>query len=131
MSTGDWFMNPLLTASATVPSPTWTTTATTVSNLTAPSSITIGGTSGSVYSWPTEKYPESIETTGNVSAKDLLLNGRSITKVLDDIELRLGILRPNPGLEDKWNELKELGDSYRKLEAELLDKEEMWTRLAK
>jgi len=43
----------------------------------------------------------------------------------------LAILRPNLALEDKWHELKELGDKYRVLEAEIIAKQKMWDILNK
>ena len=48
---------------------------------------------------------------------------------MDRVEERLNILRPNPKLEDKWDELAELGKRYRELEAEILEKEKMWNIL--
>lgn len=62
---------------------------------------------------------------------DIKLKGRSLTETLDKIEERLAILRPNPELEDRWEELKLLGEKYRELEKELLEKEEMWKLLNK
>jgi hypothetical protein len=34
-------------------------------------------------------------------------------------------------LESEWNELRELGEQYRKLEADLLAKQKMWATLQK
>jgi len=57
---------------------------------------------------------------------DLVINGRSLVQSLDAIEQRLAILRPNPELEAQWQQLRELGDRYRELEKELLQKNRMW-----
>jgi len=54
-----------------------------------------------------------------------------IEKRLTEIEKRLNILQPNKALEDEWDELKELGEKYRKLEEELLEKQELWKLLKK
>ena len=51
--------------------------------------------------------------------------------MLEKIDERLAILHPNPKLEDKWDELKELGKRYRELEQELIEKEKVWTILKK
>lgn len=57
---------------------------------------------------------------------DIKLKGKSLSDVLDNIEKRLAILHPNPELEDKWDELKALGERYRELEKEIIAKEQMW-----
>jgi hypothetical protein len=46
--------------------------------------------------------------------------------VFDKIEERLAILHPNPELEDRWEELKELSKRYKELEKEIIEKEKMW-----
>lgn len=62
---------------------------------------------------------------------DIIIKGKSLTDTLDKIEERLAILRPNLALEDKWDELKELGNKYRALEAEIIEKQKMWDILNK
>jgi len=62
---------------------------------------------------------------------DIKIKGVSLNDRLDKIESRLGILRPNEKLEDKWERLKELGDEYRKLEKEITEGEKMWDILKK
>ena len=62
---------------------------------------------------------------------DLVINGKSLTDTLQALEERLNILVPNPKLESEWDELKELGDRYRKLEKELKEKSKMWEALKK
>jgi len=62
---------------------------------------------------------------------DVIIKGKSLNDTLDKIEERLAILRPNPALEDKWHELKELGNKYRILEAEIIAKQKMWDILNK
>jgi hypothetical protein len=56
---------------------------------------------------------------------DLEIKGKSIAESLAKIEQRLAIMQPNPELEKRWNQLKELGDQYRALEADILEKEEI------
>ena len=73
----------------------------------------------------------SIDTTGitMLPESDLRIGDRSLKDFMDRVEERLNILRPNPKLEDKWNELADLGKRYRELEAEILEKEKMWNIL--
>jgi hypothetical protein len=60
---------------------------------------------------------------------DITIKGKSLTEMLDKIEERLAILHPNEKLEEKWDELKELGKRYKELEAEIIEKEKVWSIL--
>jgi len=60
---------------------------------------------------------------------DIKIGDRSLKEFMDSVEERLNILRPNTELEQKWDELRDLGDKYRQLEQELLEKETMWSKL--
>jgi hypothetical protein len=62
---------------------------------------------------------------------DIKIGDRSLKEFMDSVEQRLGILRPNPELEDKWENLKGLRKAYMDLEAEILEKEKMWNILKK
>ena len=62
---------------------------------------------------------------------DVKIKGKSIAETLDKIEARLAILHPNEVLEEKWEELKALGDKYRELEKDILEKEQIWATLKK
>jgi hypothetical protein len=62
---------------------------------------------------------------------DIKLGNVSIRTFLERIEQRLEILHINPELESEWDELKELGDRYRQLEKELLEKNKVWDILKK
>jgi hypothetical protein len=62
---------------------------------------------------------------------DIKINGVSLKNTLKAIQERLNILVPNSLLENEWDELKKLGEQYRKLEAELEEKSRMWTALKK
>lgn len=62
---------------------------------------------------------------------DLIINGVSLTETLQLIQDRLNMLRPNAVLEAEWNQLRDLGEQYRRLEAELLEKQSMWETLKK
>lgn len=62
---------------------------------------------------------------------DLTIDGKSLKDTLDNIESRLAILHPNKKLEEKWERLKALGDMYRELEREIIEKEQIWSTLKK
>ena len=62
---------------------------------------------------------------------DLKLNGINLSERLVKIEERLGILRPNNDLENRWEKLKALGEEYRRLEKEILEGESIWDTLKK
>jgi hypothetical protein len=85
-------------------------------------------TNGTYTSSPITSTPSgTLELQGE--GADVRINGVSLTGVLKNIEERLNILRPNTELETEWNQLKELGDQYRQLEAELKEKSKMWSTL--
>ena len=54
---------------------------------------------------------------------DITIKGVKLMETLEKIEQRLNILRVDPQLESRWAELQELGERYRALEAECIDKE--------
>ena len=56
---------------------------------------------------------------------DIKLKGKSLDEALTRIEQRLAIIHVNTRLEKKWEKLKELGDQYRELEADILEKEKI------
>jgi hypothetical protein len=74
--------------------------------------------------------PMILDQGGTIHLKgknaDIDINGVSLTKTLAKIEERLAILKPNAALEKDWEELKVLGDAYRKLEAEITEKMKTW-----
>ena len=62
---------------------------------------------------------------------DITLGSKSLKEFMCNVEERLAILKPNPELEDRWEELKELRNKYVELEKELINKELMWEELKK
>jgi hypothetical protein len=91
-------------------------------------------------SW-SQDYSFNNVTSGNVHISgdgitmepqaDIKIGDRSLKEFMDSVEQRLGILRPNPELEEKWENLKGLRKAYMDLEAEILEKEKMWNILKK
>jgi hypothetical protein len=111
----------------------------------AADSITIGpapsltisnvGTSGAMLGsngWSTQ-HAMSVDQSGQLELRgnnaDIRVNGQSLMQTLQTIEERLNVLRPNTELEAEWDQLKELGDQYRKLETEFKEKSKMWNTL--
>jgi hypothetical protein len=91
----------------------------------------LNGTSNTIISDPSLKG-NSLSVKGNADFEgEVTIKGKSLTATLDKIEERLAILHPNPELEDRWDELKELGKRYKELEAEIIEKEKVWNILKK
>ena len=62
-------------------------------------------------------------------AADVNINGKSLKCWMEKVEERLNILTPNPELEKEWDELRRLGERYRKLEKKCKEKAEVWNKL--
>jgi hypothetical protein len=75
----------------------------------------------------------SAEQSGKMSLRgenaDLDINGKSLKNWMERVEERLNILTPNPELEKDWDDLRRLGERYRKLEKKCKEKAEVWKRL--
>ena len=99
--------------------------------------INWGNLNGTSASWATLSADpnlsgNTLKVKGDADfAGEVTIKGKSLTGMIEKIEERLAILHPNPELEDKWDELKELGKRYKELEAEIIEKERMWTILKK
>lgn len=77
--------------------------------------------------WTTTSPPSSLDVKGDAEIHGKLkVGGKDIGELLEKIEERLAILHPNVELEDKWKDLKALGEQYRELEKEIIEKEKMW-----
>lgn len=104
----------------------------TVSN----ASIVSNGTGGS-YPYVTTGTGITNPWTNHVSPKirldgegaDIEVNGESLIGMIKKIEERLNILHPDEKLETEWEELRALGEQYRKLEQHIKDKQATWDRL--
>ena len=60
---------------------------------------------------------------------DLLINDKSLKTWMEKMEERLNILTPNPEMEAEWDQLRKLGERYRKLEKKCKEKSDMWNKL--
>ena len=56
---------------------------------------------------------------------DLIVQGVNFKDMLEEINDKLAILKPNPELEERWEKLKELRRQYMELEKDILEKEEI------
>jgi hypothetical protein len=100
-------------------------------SITSPSTITWNSnyntaTNGS-WSNATSTANVNIDSNGLTmkAGTDIIIDGKSLSKSIDAIEERLGILNPNPELEDRWDQLKVLRKQYIELEKDLLEKEKL------
>jgi hypothetical protein len=62
---------------------------------------------------------------------DIRINGKSMTEWMSRVEQQLNIMTPNPELEKEWDDLRRLGERYRKLEKKCQEKAQMWAALKK
>jgi hypothetical protein len=103
----------------------------------APSSTSVmmSGTAGPMWTDTTMMSVSQQQNSGVVELRgqkaDIVVNGESMMQTLRNIQDRLNMLRPNPELEAEWDQLRELGEQYRKLESEFKEKSKMWETLKK
>jgi hypothetical protein len=102
---------------------------TTISN----GGYTIGSAGSTMYTTGTGHYNWNNPPTVNISntgidmaaGTDIKVDGKSLKQFMDNMEERLAILHPNPALEDRWEQLKELRRQYVEMEKDLLEKEKI------
>ena len=82
------------------------------------------GTTIAANPWATTTSTGKLNLEGDDA--DIVINGVSLVDILRD---RLNVMIPNPKLEKEWDQLKELGDQYRALEAKLKEQGDMWAKL--
>ena len=91
----------------------------------------LNGTSNTITVDPSLKG-NSLSVKGDAEFEgEITIKGKKLSDMFEKIEERLAILHPNPKLEDKWDELKELGKRYKELEQEIIKKEKVWAILKK
>jgi hypothetical protein len=105
----------------------YTTNTTSPTYTVSPGSYMMSNGTTSGVSWVTAPSINSNLTGGTLQVKgdaefegDIKIKGKSLNEMFEKIEERLAILHPNPKLEDKWDELKELGKRYKELELSLI-----------
>jgi hypothetical protein len=97
-----------------------------------------GGNVGPVWT-TTNTNPYTVMGAGSTSGggkislegenADLLINKKSLRNWMEKVEERLNILTPNPELEKEWDQLRRLGERYRKLEKKCKEQSDMWNKL--
>ena len=97
----------------------------TVSVTGGPYTIGGAGTGISLSPWATTSSKIQLDGEG----ADIKVNGWSLIDAIQKIEERLNILHPNTELETEWEELRALGEQYRKLEQHIKDKQATWDKL--
>jgi len=103
------------------------------------SPFTFSNTAGHVWtttgtgSSPYTINPYTMNQSGKVHITgenaDLVIGEKSMRDWMERVEERLNILTPNTKLETEWEELRELGEQYRRLEQHIKDKQATWDRL--
>lgn len=74
----------------------------------------------------------TLKVNGNAEIDgELTVKGVKLSERLNKIDERLGILHPNPELEERWENLRGLREAYLELEKEIIEKEKMWAILKK
>jgi len=96
-----------------VTSPVWTTTT--------------NNTGGHTFSNQNIQPNNTVHIRGEDA--DLLINNKSLKTWMEKVEERLNILTPNPEMETEWDQLRKLGERYRKLEKKCKEKSDMWNKL--
>jgi hypothetical protein len=83
-------------------------------------------------------YSNTMQTGGTIQVKGdaefegkIKVGGKDLVELLSKIEDKLAIYKPNPELEEKWEELRELSKRYKELETEIMEKEKVWEILKK
>jgi hypothetical protein len=88
------------------------------------------GTSPTWNTTITSNNPFNVKGDAEIDG-DLKIKGKSLADAIDNIEKRLAILHPNKDLEERWEQLKALGEQYRELEKDILEKEKIWNTIKK
>lgn len=89
------------------------------------------GISASNWTTNTLTVPPSGRMELQGAQADIVMNGVSLNDTLKLIQDRLCMLRPNRELEQEWDQLRDLGEQYRELEKQLMEKQRAWDLLRK
>ena len=90
-------------------------------------------TTGTGTGWQSAVGTVQVTPSATIALKgedaDIDINGKSMKAWMEKVEERLNILTPNPELEKDWDDLRKLGERYRKLEKKCKEKAEVWKKL--
>ena len=84
---------------------------------------------GGIYANPAMEVNQGGKLALKGDNADIDINGKSMVKWMQAMEERMNWMQPNVELEKEWDDLKKLGDRYRKLEQKCKEKAEMWKKL--
>jgi hypothetical protein len=96
-------------------------------SMSSPTFTTATGTAAPWATFNPNTTSAKINLTGEEA--DIEVNGWSLVDAVKRIEERLGLFQPNPELEAEWEDLRALGEQYRKLEQHIKDKQATFDRL--
>jgi hypothetical protein len=99
--------------------------------LTVDSTTSLGGAAQNYATLPPGIKWDITSTPIDPPFSEFRIELKLIMRMIQDIQTQINILQPAPELEQEWQQLRELGDQYRKLEAEFKEKQRMWTTLKK
>ena len=98
-----------------------------VSNPVLMGGTVIGPSSNGTGNWTQTVAPGKIHVQGDaVFDGNIKWQGRDMREWFASVESRLGMLRPNPELEEGWEELAELRMKYVELERKLLEQQRVF-----
>ena len=105
------------------------TTHTSATGINVSSPVWTTNTTAGQYSFTGQNIQPS--NTVHIKGKDadLLINDKSLKTWMEKVEERLNILTPNPEMEKEWDDLRKLGERYRKLEKKCKEKSDTWNKL--
>ena len=84
---------------------------------------------GGVYHNPAMEVNQGGKLALKGENADVDINGKSLVRWMQVMEERMNWMQPNVELEKEWDDLKKLGDRYRKLEQKCKEKADMWKKL--
>ena len=84
---------------------------------------------GGIYHNPTMEVNQGGQVHLKGDNADIDINGKSLVKWMQVMEERMNWMQPNVELEKEWDDLKKLGDRYRKLEQKCKEKADVWKKL--
>lgn len=107
------------------------------SSITSPYTVTLGSnfpnaiytTAGTATTPWFQHNPTGAKIQLDGANADITVNGWSLVDAVKRIEERLGLYQPNPELEREWEDLRALGEQYRRLEQHIRDKQATFDRL--
>jgi hypothetical protein len=124
---GQMGLTPIEPLNYTVTSGSTTHTSATGINVSSP--VWTTNTTAGQYSFTGQNIQPGGKVVIQGKDADLVIGDKSLKTWMEKVEERLNILTPNPEMEKEWNDLRKLGERYRKLEKKCKEKSNMWNKL--